>query len=111
LLLALLLGLRAARGEEVALELVQVAFVAGDPIERRGEPCAAVELAAVTRSLLPVARRTGQVLVQAAALRVLLEPAAQSRPFAQQRLVRDLEGLVLCGDEPAAVERSRLRQP
>ena len=84
-------GLGTALVEEGAFELVEVALVACGPVERRGEPRAAVELAGVAAAGLPLARRVDQVLVEAPALGVLLEPAAQARPFAQQRLVRDLE--------------------
>ena len=84
--------------------------MAGGPVERRGQPRAAVELAAVAAARLPVARGVDQVLVQAAALGVLLEPAAQARPLAQQRLVRDLERLLVRGHEPAVDEGRQRRR-
>ena len=61
------------------------------PVQRRGQPRAAVELAAVAAAGVPLARGVAEVMVQAPALGVLLEPAAQPRPLAQQRLVRDLD--------------------
>ena len=64
--------------------------MAGGPVERGGQPRAAVELGRVAAAVVPLARRDAEVVVQAAALGVLLEPAAQARPLAQQRLVGDL---------------------
>ena len=111
LVLGLVLGLGAALVEEVALELVEVRPRARPPSRaprragRRGRarrgPAAGV----------PVARRVDQVLVEAAPLGVLLEPAAQARPLAQQRLVRDLERPLVHGHEPAVgEERERGRR-
>ena len=42
--------------------------------------------------------------MQAAALGVLLEPAAQARPLAQQRLVRDLDLALADRDQPVGGE-------
>ena len=50
---------------------------------------------------VPVARRDRQVVVQTPALGVLVEPAAQPRPLAQERLVGDLRRAVAERDEPA----------
>ena len=73
--------------------------VRAGPVERRGEPGAAVELARVAPGRLPVAGGGDQVRVQPAPLRVLLEPAAQPRPLAQQRLVGDLDAPLADRDE------------
>jgi len=67
------------------------------PVERGGETRAAVELAAVAALLVPLSGCVHQVHVQVAAVGVLLEPVAQPRPFAQERLVGNLDVLVgLC---------------
>ena len=99
---------RARRGpalvEEIALELVQLGLVLGGPVERRGEPGAAVELGRIAVGVLPFGGGVDQVLVKAPALGVLLEPAAQPRPLAKQRLVGDLDGALVDGDEPAVGE-------
>ena len=59
-----------------------------------GEARAAVELARVAPAGLPLARRDREMAVQPAALGVVLEPAAQPRPLAQQSLVGDLHRAV-----------------
>ena len=71
----------------------------GRPVEHRGEPRTAVELARVATRDVPLARGVVQMQVQLAPLCVLLEPAAQARPFAQQRLVRDLDLALADRDE------------
>ena len=73
----------------------------GRPVERRGEPGAAVELGGVAPGALPLAGGVDQVLVKAPALGVLLEPAAQPRPLAKQRLVGDLDRALVDGHQPA----------
>ena len=78
--------------------------MARGPVERRGEPRAAVKLARVATARLPLARRVDQVLVEPPPLGVLLEPRPQARPLAQQRLVRDLERPLIRGHEPAVRE-------
>ena len=70
---------------------VELGVVVGRPFQRRGQPRAAVELAGVAAAGVPLACGVSELVVQAAALGVLLEPAAQARPLAQQRLVRDLD--------------------
>ena len=101
LMLGLVLGFGTAFVEEGTFELVEVALVGRGPVERRGEPRAAVELAGIAATRLPLARRLDQVLVEAATLGVLLEPCPKPRPLAQQRLVSDLDGPLICGHEPA----------
>ena len=50
------LARRAARGEEVALDRVELAVVRGRPLQRGGQPRAAVQLAGVAPRVVPVAR-------------------------------------------------------
>ena len=90
--LRLLLGGLAALGDELPLELVEVERVIGGPVERGGETGAAVELAPIARRRVPLGRRLGDVAAKPASFGVLLDPLAQARPFAQQRLVGDLDG-------------------
>ena len=61
--------------KEGALELVELAIVAFSPLERRGEPGAAVELGGFAPGCLPLRGGLNQVLVEAPALGVLVEPA------------------------------------
>ena len=79
------------RVEELVLGGVELGLVRAAPLERRGEPCAAIELAAVAPARVPVARRLREVALQTPALGILLEPTAEARPLAQQRLVGDLD--------------------
>ena len=74
--------------------------MSGRPVQRGGQPRAAVQLARVAAAGVPLARGGAQVVVQAPALGVLLEPAAQARPLAQQRLVRDLDLALADRDQP-----------
>ena len=105
---ALALGVALARGpallEELALELVQLGLVAGSPVERRGKPGAAVELGRIAVGGLPFRRGVDQVLVKAPALGVVCEPVAKARPLAKQRLVGDLDRVLVDGHEAALGE-------
>ena len=83
---------------------VELGLVRAAPLECGREPRTAVELAAVAAARVPVARRLGEVALQAPALGVLLEPAAQTRPLAQQRLVGDLDRSGADGQQPALGE-------
>ena len=96
---------RAALVEEGPLDVSQLGVVGGRPVERGGQPRAAVELAGVAAARVPLARRDAEVVVQAPALDVLLEPFAQARPLAQQGLVGDLRLLAADGHEPAVGQR------
>ncbi len=80
-----------ATNEELPLELVHLAQVLGAPVERGSEARAPVELRGVTAPLFPGAGGPHQVLVQAAARDVVLEPSTQPGPFPQQGLVGDLD--------------------
>ena len=104
LALGLALARRPALVEELALELVQLGVVLGGPVERRGEPGAAVELGGIALGVAPLPSRADQVVMEAATLGVLLEPAAQPRPLAQQRLVGDLDRALVDGQQPALGE-------
>ena len=63
----------------------------GSPVESGGEAGAAVELALLASGRVPVGRRPRDVVAQPTPLGVLFDPLAQARPFAQQRLVSDLD--------------------
>ena len=91
----------AALVEEGALARGELGVVVGGPVERRRQARAAIELAGVAAAGLPFARGAAEVAVQPPALGVFLEPAAQARPLAQQRLVRDLD-LAVADREQAA---------
>ncbi len=103
--LRLLLGGLAALGDELALELVELEGVIRAPVEGGGEARAAVELTLVAACRVPLGRRLGDVAAKPAALGVLLDPVAQARPLAQQRLVRDLDGALADRDEAAVGQR------
>ncbi len=81
--------------EEDALELVQLRVVLGGPLERRGESSAPVELGGIALGVTPLGGGGDQVMVKAPTLGVLREPAAKPRPFAKQRLVGDLDRLLV----------------
>ena len=74
LALCLALARRLALVEEPALELVQLRIVARRPVERRGEPGAAVELGGFATRALPLGGGIDQVLVEPTALDVVGEP-------------------------------------
>ena len=78
--------------------------MAGRPLERGGQARAAVEPARVARVAVPGPRRVAERAVQAPALRVLFQPAAQPRPLPQERLVRDLHRAVADGQQAAVGE-------
>lgn len=61
------------------------------PLERRRQPGAAVEVRVIAAAFLPRARGSGEVSMETATLGVIFEPPAESRPLAEQRLVRDLD--------------------
>jgi hypothetical protein len=82
---------RPARVEEGALGLVELLLVCGPPLQRGGQPRAAIDVPRIAAVLVPVTRGRGQVDVYATADPVFLEPRAVSRPFPQQRLVRELD--------------------
>ena len=83
---------------------LQLAVVLGRPVERCGQRRAAIQGAGLASVGVPDARGLAQMAVQAATGDVLVEPAAQPRPFAQERLVRDLDRAVGDGQQPALRE-------
>ena len=81
---------------------------------RRGEVRAAVEPGGVATVGVPRACGVAKPEMQAAAFDVLVEPPAQPRPFAQQRLVRNLDRAVRHRQQRRSASRSttsRLRSP
>ena len=78
--------------------------MAGARLQRDRQPRAAIEVAGIAPSFVPVARGVGKVALHPAALRVLLEPAAQARPLTQQRLVRDLDRSCAHREQPSVGE-------
>src|SRR5262249_11177684 len=88
-----------ARSYEPSFQVIEVRLVWFGPLPCRRESSATVEVGAVTASFVPRASGSREVAVEGAALRVLLEPRAESRPFAEQRFVRDLDRPVRDGDE------------
>ena len=67
------------------------------PVEGRRQPRAAIEQPVVATAPAPLDRRVGQPPVDAQAGPVLVDPGAQARPGADQRLVGDVQFL-LAGD-------------
>jgi hypothetical protein len=98
----------AAIFQELALEPVQPRFIGGliGPLKRCREAGAAIELARVSPARLPFDGRLGQMAVQASSLRVLLEPAHEPRPLVEERLVDELDGLVV-DDEQSTSDEGR----
>ena len=95
-----------ALGEEDRLGGVEVRLVGGGPVQRRCEAGAAVELTGIAAGGVPRARGARQMVVDPPALGVVLEPAAQARPLAQQRLVGHLDRTLADGDSRSSVSVS-----
>ena len=95
-------ALASRKARSVAPQLVRVA---GAPLASDRQARAAVKVRAIAPALLPIGRRLRQVAVHAPALRVGLQPPAQARPFAQQRLVSDLDRGGAQGQQPAVGEQ------
>ena len=74
------------------------------PVERGGQPRATEELSRFPFVLVPLTGRLGEVGPEPVALKVLLEPVREPRPFADQRLVRHLHPSVALGEEPVLRE-------
>ena len=96
----------AAVVEELALDVVEPFLVRRAPLERRGQPRAAVEVGRLAAARDPLAGGIGDPAMEAASLRVVLEPAAQPRPFAQQRLVRELDVALADREQALGGERA-----
>ena len=68
------------------------------------QPHAAVQIALIALVGLPGCGGGGQLAVHPPSLAILLQPDAQSRPFAQERLVRDFHLTFADREEPAVCE-------
>ena len=77
----------------------------GGPVEGGSKAGAAVELALIAPGRVPFGRRLGDVTAKPASFGILFDPLAQAWPFAQQRLVGDLDGALADGDEAAVGQR------
>jgi hypothetical protein len=75
------------------------------PLGRGRETRAAVQVGLVAAARVPRLGVRRELAVDGASLRVGLEPVAQPRPVAKERLVRDLGEPVADGDEPRVGER------
>ena len=74
------------------------------PLGRGREPDAAVEVGLVAAARVPRLGVRGEFAVDGAPLRVGLEPVAQPRPVAEERLVRNLGEAVANSHEPRVGE-------
>jgi hypothetical protein len=79
--------------------------VIGGPVDGGSEASAAVELAPIAPYRVPFGRRLGDVTAKPAPFSILFDPLAQAWPFAQQRLMGDLDGALADGDEAAVGRR------
>ena len=100
----LVLARPAAVGEEVPLQLVQLAGMRRGPIEGRGQPRPAEELGGLAATGSPVPRRLAELLSDLPSLLILLQPPPQPRPLPQQGLVRDLDRSLAEGQQPVPRE-------
>ena len=98
------LALVPARLDELVLDGVELPGVAGLPVEHGRESRAAVEVAGIASAVDPLAGRSGDMGSQPSRLGLLLEPLPHPRPFAEERLVRDLDCPVVGGHEPCVHE-------
>ena len=94
---AFLLGTRI---EELGLELVELCTrIAVEPVARGLKARTTIELAGITAERVPVFGRVREVPVRAQPFTVVVEPAPQPRPFTDQCFVRDLDGVIVDGDQ------------
>ena len=89
-----------ARVDEAPLGRVERIRMATRPVGRRTEAGAAVEVSRLAAAGLPEPRGVAEVAVEQDAGAVLLEPAPQRRPFADEHFVGDLGGAVAEGQQP-----------
>ena len=101
---AFAVGLGHARIEERALGRVQRVGVTLRPVECGAEPGTAVEVRGSVPFGVPVARGVAEPPVQPKAFAILLQPAAQRRPLADQDLVRDLGRALVEREQPRVGE-------
>ena len=104
---ALMLGLGVVGGrlEELPLALGEGGALVGAPLERPGQPDAAVELAVRSAQGLPGVRAGGQVVTDPLALDVVVEPPPKPGPLAGQRLVGQGDVAVVAGEQSRADEQ------
>ena len=81
----------------------------GAPVQRPGQPDAAVELAVGAAEGVPGVGGGREVVPDPLALDVVVEPAAEPGPGAGERLVGDLEDAVVAGDQPGGRAARRAR--
>ena len=74
------------------------------PLQGLGEADASVQLAGWATQGVPGLGGGGEVVQDPLAFDVVLQPAAESRPRAGQRLVCDLDEAVVAGDQPGSDE-------
>jgi hypothetical protein len=86
--------------QELALQLIEVGVMITCPVQGAGQPHPSVQLSGVAAGLVPFAGGTDEVAVQRPTLDVVLQPAPQPRPLAQQRLVGYLYGVLALGEQP-----------
>ena len=89
--------LAARKSSSVAVSVGGRAFL---PVQGLGEATAAVELAVGAAEAVPGVGGDGEVVQDALAFEVVVEPAAQPRPGAGQRFVGELDDAVVAGDQP-----------
>ena len=106
---ALAVGLRGGGVEERALAGIELGPPGLDELERGGEPAAAVEVGGLPAAGVPQPRGVSDLLVRADPGAVLVEPAAQAWPLADQRLVGHLGGAVVERDEALLGEPAQER--
>jgi hypothetical protein len=78
--------------------------VLGAPLQAGDEPRPAKQVAGVVAAGLPLVRGDREVPVQPPPFGVFVEPRPKARPFAQERLVRDLRRALANGDETVVGE-------
>jgi hypothetical protein len=84
----------AARVQELALDRDQLRAVA-TPVECGGQSRSPVQLAGIAGRSLPRLSRLREVPVEPEALSIFAQPRSEPRPLADQRLVRDLDALIV----------------
>ena len=86
-----LLELALTRGssgvEELALVGGEPLLAAVGPLRRRGKPCTAVEQSRIPVVAVPLARVVSEAAMELQALAILVEPAAEQGPLADQRFM------------------------
>ena len=86
-------------GQKGAFERAKLGGVLARPLERLLQSHAAIQKSRVAAEPLPLLRRRAELAPQPQALAVLVEPVAEGRPLADQRLVGDLGRLLVQRDQ------------